>query len=262
MTQSNFTKQEIKHFILAILVIGFVFAFDDKQNKFILSYWLKNFFIILILVTIAFLIKILTQKYIAKKIGCFTEIQPWKLERYGIRAEAHFPVKFSIGITTFTVKYVPLGYIIPLLITLLSNGQLFFVTTSILFITTTPAYRIGHEYKHITNYETAKIAASGPFISILLALIFKLINFNNNPLINEFVLINSWMALSNILPIPHFDGAETYFGSKPLFILTLVFILSSLVFLNFLNVFLTFILAAIIALLSVLLFLYQVSKQK
>jgi Zn-dependent protease len=260
MIETKFNKQEIKHIILAIFVIGFAFAFDDNQQKFVLSYWIKNFIIILILVSIAFFVKILTQKYIAKRIGCYSEIQPWKLERYGMRAEAHFPVKFSIGITTFTVKYVPLGFIVPLLITLLSNGQLFFVTTSALFITTSPVYRLGREYKHITNYETAKVAASGPFICILLALIFKLINFNNNPLINEFILINSWMALSNILPIPHFDGAETYFGSKPLFILTIAFILSSFVFLNFLSVFLTFTLAAVIALLSGLLYLYRVSK--
>lgn len=256
MVQSKFTKQEIKHIILAILVIGFSFAFDDKQAKFSLSYWLKNFVIITILVIIAYLAKALTQKYIAKRIGCYAETQPWKLERYGIRKEAHFPVRFSIGITTFTVKYVPLGFIVPILITLLSNGQLFFVTTSILFITTIPHYRIGREFKHITNYETAKIAASGPFVCIVLALIFKLLNFNHNPLIDEFILINSWMALSNILPIPHFDGGEAYSGSRPLFVLTAAFILASLVFLNFLNIFVTFILAAVIALLALLLFYY------
>ncbi len=260
MAQSKFTKEEIKHIILAILVIGFVFAFDDKQEKFVLSYWLTNFVIILILVTIAFFVKILVQKYIAKRIGCYTQIQPWKLERYGIRAEAHFPVKWSIGLTTFSVKYVPLGVIVPILITLLSSGKLFFVTTSVLFITTIPAYRIGREFKHIMNYETAKIAAAGPFISILLALIFKLINFNNNPLINEFILINSWISLSNILPIPHFDGGELYSGSKPLFVLTVVFVIVSLIFLNFLNAFTTFILAAVIALLSALLYLYRASK--
>ncbi|MCX6711484.1 MAG: hypothetical protein NT139_00395 [Candidatus Woesearchaeota archaeon] len=256
MTQSNFTKQEIKHIILAILVIGFVFAFDDKQTKFSLSYWIGNFIIVTILVTIAYLTKAFIQKYIAKRIGCHTEIQPWTLKRYGIRLEAHFPVKFSIGVTTFTVQYVPLGVIVPILITLLSNGQLFFATTSILFITTMPSYRIGREFRHLTNYETAKVAVSGPFVNILLALVFKLLNFNNSPLIDEFILINSWMALSNILPIPHFDGGEAYSGSRPLFVLTVAFILASLVFLNYLNIFITFILAVVIALLSLLLFYY------
>ena len=64
--------------------------------------------------------------------------------------------------------------------------------------------------KHISIKENGKISAMGPLMNIVLALIFLgfLFYFPGSILVYYGFLINSWLALFNMIPFAIFDGAK------------------------------------------------------
>ena len=69
-----------------------------------------------------------------------------------------------------------------------------------------------------------KISALGPGTNIVLAAIFLLVNiFYRNPILNVIsyygFLINSWLALFNMLPLQMFDGKKIWEWDKKVYIL-------------------------------------------
>ena len=64
--------------------------------------------------------------------------------------------------------------------------------------------------KHVSVSENGKISAMGPLMNIVLALIFLgfLFYFPNSILVYYGFLINSWLALFNMIPFAIFDGAK------------------------------------------------------
>ncbi len=72
---------------------------------------------------------------------------------------------------------------------------------------------------HINIKRNGKISAAGPITNLVLALIFLIImklNFSNAVnLIGKYgFLINSWLALFNMLPFWNFDGRKIFVWSK------------------------------------------------
>lgn len=50
-----FSPRELRDLFIAMAVITFAFAYDDKQETFVLAHWLFNYLKILIIVFIAFI---------------------------------------------------------------------------------------------------------------------------------------------------------------------------------------------------------------
>jgi len=64
--------------------------------------------------------------------------------------------------------------------------------------------------RHINTEKNGKISAMGPLMNIILALIFLgfLFYFPDSILVYYGFLINSWLALFNMIPFAIFDGAK------------------------------------------------------
>lgn len=140
----------------------------------------------------------------------------------------------------------------PILITLFSNGQLFFVAVLTSIITINPAYRIGKKFTKLTEYEAAKIAIVGPLACIVFAIILSF--FGNT--FNDLIFVNIILSISYMIPLPGLNGCKVLFGSKHLFVLGFVFILVSAFLLKFLNPITTVLLASLVAIISLIVFFY------
>ena len=82
-------------------------------------------------------------------------------------------------------------------------------------------------FGHVTKERYGKIALAGPLTNILLAIIFLpliFLEFGTFLTISfRFgLLINSWLALFNTIPIPGFDGHKILNWNRKVFYLTLV----------------------------------------
>ncbi|MEK6936515.1 MAG: hypothetical protein AABW58_00420 [Nanoarchaeota archaeon] len=237
--------------IIAALVSGFVFGFDDKQSSFIFTNWFLNFLRLSFFSFIALGVYYLTQNYAADKYGCNLNYNIWRIQRFGYGKSAYVrPIKFG----PYVLKTIPLGFIVPLLISFLSSGGLFFTGILSSSFIVNPAYRLGRVWAKLTEFEEAKIAVSGALANILLAILIKGFRLSS---LEDLILISSITAISYMLPFPGLDGIKVYFGSKLLWIFSFSFILLSAFFLNFLNGFLVLVLALIAALTILATYFYK-----
>jgi len=151
---------------------------------------------------------------------------------------------------------IPWWIIIPILIALMSKGQIYFAAILTTTIAVKPAYRLGRKYVHLTEFEHAKIAASAPIALILISLFLNLIN---TPITNDFALVTGMMAIFSLLPLPGLIGTILLFSSKPLYIFTAIFILAISLLLKLPNIspFVILIFAIILAALSTLLYFWR-----
>ncbi|HLD15615.1 MAG TPA: hypothetical protein VJB94_03485 [Candidatus Nanoarchaeia archaeon] len=245
-----FNKTEVKHLVVSALVLGFVFGFDDGRSSFMFSYWILNFLKFALFSLIVLVVQELGQKLIASRSGCTTEHRVWKIKRYGFSKSREFS-KLPFGIESLY-----LGFILPILIVILSSGQLKFAAVGLSLISINPMYRLGRKYTHLTDFETAKIALTGPLTAMLFALILKM--FPATAITTNLIVISTAFALSNIIPLPKLDGAETFFGSKPLFVFGAAFIIGCYYLIIYLHLFTALILSLMIAAILLVLYYYYV----
>lgn len=180
---------------------------------------------------------IYVQKVLAKKYGCNANLDLWKIKRFTFRKEMQYPL--------------PIGIVLSVLVYILSSGQIFFAAITSLNVVINKAYRIGKKFVHLTNFESAKIAVMGPLINILLALIASPF-----PYLDLFVAINIALALSYMLPLPGIDGGTIFFGSKPLYFTSVIFIVAIAMMMNFISAALTLVLAAVFSITALISYLY------
>ena len=166
----------------------------------------------------------------------------------------HFPRKI-FGL--FSIKKFPLGIIIPLLVSFLSDGGLYFVAILSSAVIIDPLYRLGRHYTHLSDFEEAKIAVSGPISNILLAVLIKI--FNIAPL-KDLTFVCSVIAISYMLPLPGLDGLKVFFGSKLLYIFSVIFILTTAFLLNFVGGFAALFIGLIFGLLAISSYFYKASQ--
>ena len=221
-----------------------MFGFNDALPAFNLRYYLANLVKFFILSFVALLIHNKVQKYYANKVGASTELSFW----YSQKKILWFKKKITL----------PMGAIIPFIVTLISNGQIFFAAPTVTNVSVTPAYRLGRKHLRLTEFEYAKIAVISPLIHILIAI---LLNFINVPILKDFALVNTMMALSYMLPLPNLLGYTAFFSSKPLYVFSAVFILASAFLLNLLTSFYTILVAIILALTTLFMYFWQFYKK-
>ncbi len=224
--------------------MGIVFGFSDNLIAFSLRYYLANLVKFFVLSFIALLIHNKVQKYYSSKVGASTELSFWSSQKKIL----WFKKKITL----------PMGAVLPLLITLFSNGQIFFAAPTTTNVSVTPAYRLGRKFLKLTEFEYAKIAVIAPLTHILIAILF---NFIDIPLLKDFALVNTMMALSYMLPLPNLLGNTVFFSSKPLYVFSAAFILASALLLNLLTSFYTIIAAVILALTSLFTYFWQFYKK-
>jgi len=211
--------------------------------------YLGNIIKFIIISLIILFIYYRTQKFVARKAGAIAEIDLWKQKRIILPLNPFRKKKTSL----------PLWLVVPLIVTLLSNGQIFFAAVFSIASTVKPAYRIGRKYPKLTEFEHAKIAVSSPLLLILLALILSSL-----PILKDVVLVSSMVAIFSMVPLPGLPGTEVFFGSKPLYIFSLVFILIIAVLLKlpYFTSVLALIIALIIAIAIVFFYLWNFYRKR
>ncbi len=257
----NFSKSEIKHLIVASVVLGFIFSFTEWGTTSFdpvtgVLNWLKTIIISLI----ALLIHILAHKFIAFKSHAIIEFRTWSIQRYGIRKSSTYPIKTA----GFSIPFLPIGIILSLLVIFLSAGKGIFAAVESFIITDVKTEkRISRrlsEYSprfiELTETEIALISLIAPIVSTLLAVIFL-----NTPF-HKFGLINMYIAIYSMLPFPGLDGIKILFGSIWIYLFGILFVGISLGFAygQILSFIPTIILSLILSIILTLLGIFLLNK--
>lgn len=86
---------------------------------------------------------------------------------------------------------------------------------------------------HVDRIRNGRISAAGPFMSLLVATIFLTLFFYL-PYLRIIALygfiINSWIALFNLIPFPPFDGRKIYKWNKIVYIVMIIIALTFMFF--------------------------------
>jgi hypothetical protein len=210
-------KTEIKALIISAMILGFVFSFREwGTDKFDLTSGILNWIESLILVLIVLIIHELAHKIVAKTKDASTEYKIWSIKKFFFGKKWKFPQKF-FGLK---INALSLGIIAPIFISLFSNGKVIFATTETTKISYNSIERTGRKFTHLTEFESAIIALAGPLASMFIALLTSL----SLPGATKFITINYLIALYAMVPLNSLDGAKIFFGSKILYLFSLVFL--------------------------------------
>ncbi|MEK6835500.1 MAG: hypothetical protein AABX55_00555, partial [Nanoarchaeota archaeon] len=128
------------------------------------------------------------------------------------------------------LKNIDLAYTTPILailIMLISNGRIFFST--VLTFTVEKFKVLGKRFPYLTDYHVALIVVTGMFFNFILMLFFKLTN------VELGIKISSWFILFNFLPVSELPGEKLFFGSRTLWVFSLIFFLVNIFLINSLS---------------------------
>ena len=234
-----YNKKEILNLFLGALILGFIFSARSwGYSTFNLGIGLTYFFRMFILSLIVLLVYQTSHKLIAKKYHAHSTFRLWHLQRFWFTKNAKFK------------KPMPAGIILPLFLSLISNGFLKFVAVGSSEVTSIESKRIAKKFKHLTENDLAKIHLVGPLTILLLSLI--LIQF---PGFNEIVKIAYTVAVFSMFPFSGLDGGKIFFGSLPLYIFGTGFIVLTAILMQLLAPIWVLILSIITSLSLALIFL-------
>lgn len=245
-----FSNKEKVHLAVSIIVLSLAFGFNDKQQSLNAVSWLFNFIRVLFFSIIIFMVYELVHKLFARRYGAETEYQIWSIKRYGFFRSSKLP-KTIFG---FTISSFPIGMIISVLATLFSNGLTYIIPLASFNIIEKTHLRISSKFKHLTNFEEAKIAAASLIFLAILAVIITSLNIIQ---LKQMALMIFMFIAYCLIPISTLDGSKIFFGSVPLYIATIIFIALSYLLSSQFNLIYTFLLAFIGAVMLVFLYLYS-----
>ena len=214
-----FTKREILSLCSSILILGFVFGFDDGQETLKFGYWVLNLFKSLIFVTIVFVLYLSAQKLQARHFGADCTYKIWSLQRFGFNVRHKIPFK------------IPIGIILSLFFVFISKGKLTFTAIGEKEINSN--IKTGRKRIDITEFEESLIILAGPLMNVLLIMVANIISNVSNINLDLFVNINFYFALFNLLPLPGLDGMKLFFGSRSLYIFGVLFVILSMFLINY-----------------------------
>jgi len=220
--------------LLTIIVLGFIFSFREwGTEKFDYSSGLWNFFIVTILVAIAFLVHEVAHRTIALWLGYKSTYKVWLV-----------------------------GLVAGLIVAFVSNGRLLFLATGGLLIAHLEIHRLGKGYYELNMKHLGWIAMSGPIANMIFAAILKGVHsFMPLPIIQKLMIINIWIALFDMLPIPPFNGSKTFFGSRFIYIFVVAALVGCALLLTLASGLLSIIGALIIGALMAWIFFAYIDKR-
>lgn len=249
-----FSKEEIKELIITIVIATFVFSFNEWGiEEFSLKMGIINLIRALLVCTLIFPLHAYVQKQTAKKFDCTSKFKLLSLE----------PPKYKTIITQKIKSFLkPIGPIITLLITFISNGKLLLVLLSTAEITPNKTKRVGRKFTNIKEFEFAQIAFSGILTELVLLVTFKLLLPIAPLFFEKAMFISASLAVFHILPIPKMDGGQIFFGSRAFYIFSLIFVITFITTIYFLSIFNTLMISLIVAGLIALIYFYKLYKSK
>ncbi|MDO8508870.1 MAG: hypothetical protein Q7S27_04265 [Nanoarchaeota archaeon] len=190
--------REISHIALAVvlltLVAGLQFAIKSQWNQLIYAFAFS---------TIIIVVAVMSKKFVAYLLDADIEHEIWHTSAYGLKKSQHFK------------KPVPAGLIIPLLISIVTLGQVKFsalLTYEARALKYRSSKRFGfYSFKEITDWHHALIGGASTIALLILAsfaYLFPQIN------LEYFAKLSVYYAFWNLLPLSKLDGAQIFFGSR------------------------------------------------
>jgi Zn-dependent protease len=179
----RFTSHEIRDIIISMLVIAGVFAYIISGRT-LGAYFLNLIPITLVAVGLGFVLHELAHKFVAVRYGFFAEYRMW-----------------------------------------VEGLVLAIITASFGFLFAAPGAVYIHG-DHISREENGKISLAGPLTNIALAVIFFLLkpSLSFSPFLSAIIslgfLINSFLALFNLIPFSIFDGAKIFRWNPLIWLIT------------------------------------------
>jgi len=223
----RFERKEVTGILVSVILIAFILSFKEwGGEKFDIAVGLVNLAVAFLIVFLGFLVHVSAQKINALRLGYVAEFQ-----------------------------YSMYGLIGGLILCFASNGYLFFLGTGEVRIRHMLRMRLGTFRYGLNYWEYAKISFVGPMANIFLAVFFKFFYATGSPILEKAVLINIFIAIFSMLPIPFNDGLNIFFGSKPFYVFgfgTILGISLSLIFME--GILLSIMLGLFIGVLIVFLF--------
>ena len=168
----TFTKGEIRDIILSVLALIIIFAWRPFPN---FGIDLSRIPYVVVIVIVAFLLHEMAHKFVARK---FNMVAFYKMWPQGIL--------FGLILMILGLKFVAPGAVV------------------------IHPYRFARwgfrrPRPEVASGEMGIIALAGPAVNLFFALIFSLFD---GLLFSQLTLINAWLALFNLLPIPPLDGSK------------------------------------------------------
>ena len=240
--ESGKSYREIKTIFGIILILVFIFAFNDNSDKFVLKNWVLNFIYVFILVSLAVLFNTLGYKLTAKYLGAEIEVKIWNSQK--------FQDKFSLRRLGGYILSPVLG----ILVTLFSNGTKFFTAVNTFDVKNYSSY--GRKFPKLTYFNVGMIAFGGLFFNFILMVFFKILTLDKG------VLINSWFIMWNLLPISELPGAKIFFASKIMYFFSLIFFVINVFLVQALPVLTSLIISFFFSILAAVVYFYLVEYLK
>ncbi len=193
------SRREVLHIGIAFVVLTITAGFYAIIKGDYAAITMVPFFSALILAT-----NILAKKIAARSLDADVEHEIWLWSRFGLKPGHH------------TAKPVPLGAILPLVISAFSLGVIkcmTLLTYETSALKRRAARRFGpYSFTEITDWHTALIGTAGIGATLLLAFISYFI-----PGLEGLPTLATYYAFWNIIPFSKLDGAQILFGSKVLY---------------------------------------------
>lgn len=192
-------QSEFLHILAAVIIFTIVgsFAFIIESEWYLLP---KIFFFALIIISIS----ILAKKIAARALDTDIEHEIWKFSRYGLRAGHYLK------------KPIPLGIILPLVLTIFSLGWLkfsAFLTYEATALKRRSAKRHGfYSHAELTEWHNGLIGAAGIIACFAIAVISYFLPWN----LEYLAKLAVFYAISNLIPVSKLDGIQIFFGSRVL----------------------------------------------
>ncbi|MBT4541045.1 hypothetical protein HOC35_06020 [Candidatus Woesearchaeota archaeon] len=194
----HWTNAEIKDLVITILVVAFIFGYNDKQPSFQISYWLFNFLLHVFIVTIIVFLYDLAHKVASIFMNIKAEYKMWST-----------------------------GLLIGMVVTILSGGKFYIILPGGVFFHHLVVQRLGHFRYGLNYFTTGFLAAAGPLFLLLCATFFKTLAIGNIApvLFDRITFIALYFAIFTMLPFPRHDGAHMFFANRNWFVIILFFLI-------------------------------------
>jgi Zn-dependent protease len=189
MKKFAFSRIEIRDILISVVVLSLVFSYPEILKDSL------RFLIALVTIGVAFMGHELSHKFTARKFGYFSEYRMWVQ-----------------------------GLLLAVLFTVLTDGNIIFAAPGAVVFS---SGRFLHRPK---KGSIGKIGLSGPIFNIILfALTFFLFILTANPILSYAAMINAWLAVFNLIPVPPLDGSKVFMWNKGIWLLFFAIAASGLI---------------------------------